>query len=43
MNELILLYSKREKKGSDYINIYDGGKIIYNFEIIENKLENVLF
>ena len=40
LDELILLYSKRERKKEDYINIYDGGKIIYNFEMIENKLED---
>ena len=44
LDELILLYSKRErkkenKKGIFEINVYDGGKIIYNFSIIENKLE----
>ena len=43
MDELTLLYSKRERKindSIDSINIYDGGKIIYNFEMIENKLED---
>ena len=39
LDELILLYSKRERKSNNYINVYNGGKIIYNFEIIENKLE----
>ena len=41
LNELILLYSKRERKGNGNINVYDGGKINYNFEIIENKLEEL--
>ena len=39
LDELILLYSKRERKGSNFINVYDGGKIIYKLEVIENKLE----
>ena len=39
LDELILLYSSRERKNNNYINVYDGGKIIYNYEIIENKLE----
>ena len=37
--ELIQIYSKRERLNKDLINVYDGGKIIYNFELIENKLE----
>ena len=41
LNELILLYSKRERKVNDNLNVYDGGKINYNFEIIENKLEDL--
>ena len=43
MDELILLYSKRERKindSIDSINIYDGGKIIYDFEMMESKLED---
>ena len=39
MNQLILLYSKRERKENNVLNVYNGGKIIYNFEIIERKLE----
>ena len=39
LDELILLYSKRERKINNKINVYNGGKIIYNFEIIEDKLE----
>ena len=39
LDELILLYSKRERKIKDKINVYDGGKIIYNLEMIERKLE----
>ena len=42
--QLILLYSKRERKIKNEtevyeINVYDGGKIIYDFSLIENKLE----
>ena len=39
LDELILLYSNRERKNNNYINVYDGGKINYKYEIIENKLE----
>ena len=44
LDELILLYSKRERKrknekGIFEINVYNGGKIIYDFSIIEKKLE----
>ena len=39
LDELILLYSKRARKINGKINVYDGGKIIYNFTVIENKLE----
>ena len=39
LDELILLYSKRKRKNNNLINVYNGGKIIYDFEIIENKLE----
>ena len=45
--EIICLYSKRnriqiEKKGENIyekINVYDGGRIIYDYNMIENKLE----
>ena len=39
LDQLILLYSKRERKINNEINVYDGGKIIYDFATIENKLE----
>ena len=39
LDELFLLYSKRARKINGKINVYDGGKIIYNFTVIENKLE----
>ena len=39
INELILLYSKRERRGINFINVNNGGKIIYDLETIENKLE----
>ena len=39
IDELILLYSKRERKFNNYLNVYNGGKIIFNFDQIENKLE----
>ena len=39
LDELILLYSKRERKINNKLNVCNGGKIIYNFDIIENKLE----
>ena len=39
--ELIQIYSKRNRFNikDNLINIYDGGKIIYDYELIENKLE----
>jgi len=40
IDELILLYSKRERKINNYLNVYNGGKIIFNFDQIENKLED---
>ena len=39
LEKLAFLYSKRERKKEDKINVYDGGKIIYNYEVIEKKLE----
>ena len=39
LEELILLYSKRMRKINNELNVYDGGKIIYNFSVIEDKLE----
>jgi len=41
LDELILLYSKRERKKGNDINVYDGGKINYNLDAIENKLEEI--
>ena len=41
LEELSLLYSKRTRKIKDKINVYDGGKIIYDFNIIEKKLEEL--
>ena len=38
LEELILLYSKRVRIKDNKINVYDGGKIIYNYEKIEKKL-----
>ena len=41
LKEIITLYSKRDRINKDNtLNIYDGGKIIYNFELIEDMLEN---
>ena len=37
--EIINLYSKRKRRNNEGINVYDGGKIIYDFEFIENMLE----
>ena len=37
--ELIQIYSKRNRINNNKINIYDGGKINYDYELIENKLE----
>ena len=39
INELIFLYSYRNRKEEDKLNVYNGGKIEYKFDIIENKLE----
>ena len=40
LEEIIYLYSKRKRICEDQkINVYDGGKIIYNFELIEEMLE----
>ena len=39
LEELILLYSKRMRKINNELNVYDGGKIIYDFSVIEDKLE----
>ena len=39
IDELILLYSKRDRNINDFLNVYNGGKIIFNFDQIENKLE----
>ena len=41
LDELILLYSKRARKINGKINVYDGGKIIYNFQFIEKKLKEL--
>ena len=38
-HELVSLYSKRERRINDKINVYNGGKIIYNLDMIERKLE----
>ena len=39
--ELIQIYSKRDRfiTKENLINVYDGGKITYDYELIENKLE----
>jgi hypothetical protein len=37
--EIIQLYSKRNRLINSEINLSDGGKITYNYELIENKLE----
>ena len=39
IDELVLLYSKRKRKDSGDLNVYTGSEIIYDFETIENKLE----
>ena len=39
LEELIQIYSKRNRIVDNKINIYDGNKIIYYYELIENKLE----
>ena len=40
LNEIIQIYSKRNRiLNNNFINIYDGGKIIYDYELIEDKLE----
>ena len=40
LEEIIYLYSKRKRiYEGQKINVYDGGKIIYNFELIEEMLE----
>ena len=41
LEELSLLYSKRKRKIKDKINVNGGGRIIYNFESIEKKLEEI--
>jgi len=41
LEELAFLYSKRERKINDKLNVNGGGKIIYNFENIEKKLEEI--
>ena len=39
LNQIIYLYSKRHRLQDDLINVYDGGKIIYDYEFIENMLQ----
>ena len=40
LTEIIYLYSKRNRRRDDRkLNIYDGGKIIYDYELIEEMLE----
>ena len=40
LSEIIILYSSRNRIQDDNkINVYDGGKIIYDYNIIENILE----
>jgi len=39
LNQIIYLYSKRNRLQDDLINVYDGGKIIYDYEFIENMLQ----
>ena len=39
LNEIIQLYSKRDRINNNKVNVYNGGRIIYDFELIENKLE----
>jgi len=40
LSEIIILYSSRNRiKDDNKINVYDGGKIIYDYNIIENVLE----
>ena len=40
LKEIIQLYSKRNRINENKeINVYDGGRIRYNFELIENMLE----
>ena len=39
LNEMIQLYSKRNRINNNKVNIYNGGAIIYDFDLIENKLE----
>ena len=41
LEELAFLYSKRERNKENKINVYDGGKIIYNFQFIEKKLKEL--
>ena len=41
LKEIIHLYSRRDRIYEDKtLNVYDGGKIIYDFELIEDMLEN---
>ena len=37
LNEMIQLYSKRNRINNNKVNIYNGGAIIYDFDLIENK------
>ena len=37
--EIISIYSKRNRIQDEKINVYDGGKITYDYDIIENILE----
>ena len=37
--EIINIYSKRNRIQDEKINVYDGGRIIYDYNIIENILE----
>ena len=40
LKEILYLYSKRNRINNNRtINVYDGGKILYDFELIENLLE----
>ena len=40
LKEIICLYSKRNRiNNNQELNVYDGGKIIYNFDLIEDMLE----
>ena len=39
LKEILILCSSRNRIKNEKINVYDGGKINYNYELIENMLE----